>query len=289
MGFMYISAILKEAGHTVDVFFDDQRHQDRFVAELEEFKPDIVSFSVLAPTLQWSLDIGKRLKEELGVITIYGNAHPMLNPEIIENEGVDIVCVSEGELPMRELAGCIDEGKSYTHIEGLWVKSEGDIFKNKVSDELADLNTLPFYDRDMYDKFWYFRVSMSLRVLLGRGCPFKCTFCQNPTVLNQLGGTRKYVWKLEPERANKEIEYQIERRRLKGKKVKHIFFADEVLWVKNSWLREFLTLCTEKIKMPYKAHFRFGAIKEEDIKLMADSGVHGWLSRRKQVRKNNAG
>jgi len=46
-----------------------------------------------------------------------------------------------------------------------------------------------------------------------------------------------------------------------------------VFWVKNEWLREFLTLYKERIGLPFAAYFRFGAVSEEEIKLMAEAGI----------------
>ena len=62
MGLMCISGVLRQAGHTVEVFFDDQLNDDRFMRELAAFKPDAVLFSVLSPSLEWSLRTGRRVK-----------------------------------------------------------------------------------------------------------------------------------------------------------------------------------------------------------------------------------
>lgn len=272
MGFMYISAALKQEGHTVDVFFDDQRNEDGFLAELKEFGPDIVGFSILTPTLPWAIRISKRIKDEIGAITICGNVHTIMNPEIIENEGFDILCIGEGENPMTTLAARVDAGEPYSDIPSLWVKTEEGIVKNDVPDLPLDLDKMPFHDRAMYNKYSFFRHSHYLRVLNGRMCPFKCTFCMNKNIVDHLGGM-KFVRKRDPERAIAEIEYQIEQRRKAGIKVKQIFFVDEVFWLKNDWLREFLTLYKERIGIPFAANFRFGKITEEDIALIKEAGV----------------
>jgi len=174
MGLMCISAVLKEAGHTVEVFIDDETNERRFKAQLKSFNPDIVGFSVLSPGLTWSLRVGKWVKETMETITVYGGYHPMMNRDMIERPEVDIVCLGEGEFPMRELADCIDQERSFSHIEGLWVKTNDGIVRNETRKELVDIETLPFHDRDMYDKYYFFRHSRYLRVMNGRGCPFRC-------------------------------------------------------------------------------------------------------------------
>ena len=83
MGLMYISAVLKKAGHVVEVFIDEQTDERRFLAELASFKPDIVGFSILTPSVPWALETGRRVKETIGAVTVYGNVHAIVCPQII--------------------------------------------------------------------------------------------------------------------------------------------------------------------------------------------------------------
>jgi len=96
MGFMCISAVLKEAGHTVDVFFDNQTNEEKFLREVAAFRPDVVGFSILSPSAPWALRTAKRVKDATGAIIVFGNVHAIFRPDIVEDEGVDIVCLGEG-------------------------------------------------------------------------------------------------------------------------------------------------------------------------------------------------
>jgi len=271
MGFMLISSYLKQEGHTVELFFDDQTHEERFIRELERFQPDVVGFSILSPSVRWALRTATQVKDRIGAVTVFGNVHAIMSPNFIENAGVDIICQGEGEYCMRELCDALDAGRDYTGIEGFWVKKpDGEISKNPMCAELVDMDAMPSPDRVMYDKYGFFRHSPYLRVLAGRGCPFRCTFCSNPVLMDHYGGAKQYVRKKTPQNAIREIEEMVANH---PRKVKFIFFIDEVFWVKNDWLREFLTLYKERIGIPFNANFRFGGIQEEDIKLLADSGA----------------
>ena len=273
MGLMCISGVLRQAGHTVEVFFDDQLNEDRFMRELAAFKPDAVLFSILSPSLQWSLRIGRRVKSEMTTLTVYGNVHVITSPQIIEDEGVDIVCLGEGEDPMLELCDALDRGADFSHIEGLWVKTPDGIVRNRNRQDLVDVEALPFHDREIYNKYGFFKHSHYLRVMAGRGCPFHCSFCSNPVLMDHFGGKR-YIRKRTPQSMIEEIEHTIARH---PAKVKFLFFIDEVLWVKNDWLREFFQLYKERIRLPFTGNFRFGAIQEEDVKLLADAGATGLI------------
>ncbi|MEZ5416725.1 MAG: cobalamin-dependent protein [Vicinamibacterales bacterium] len=47
MGFMAMAAVLKQAGHVVEVFIDPQTRRERFLNEVRAFRPDLVGFSIL--------------------------------------------------------------------------------------------------------------------------------------------------------------------------------------------------------------------------------------------------
>lgn len=268
MSFMCMAAVLKRGGHTVEVFVDQDGDGRRVLRELREFRPDVVGFSLLTPSVPWALRIAQRVKNDLGAVTVVGNVHVMMSPEIVGEDGVDIACLGEGEHSMLELCAAIDAGGDYSHIDGFWVKTPHGIVKNPMRADLVNLDEQPWIDRAMYNRYFFFRHSPYLRVMLGRGCPFRCSFCSNPALMDHFGGLKSYVRKRSPSSAIAEIESLIARH---PTRVKHIFIIDEVLWVKNEWLREFLHLWQERIALPFTAAFRFGGISEEEIKSLAEA------------------
>lgn len=267
MGVMHMSAVLKQHGHSCEVFIDPGLGEQRVVDELRAYDPDIVGFSILTPSFPWASRLARRIKRETRAVTIFGNVHAIACPEIIEDPGIDAVCLGEGEYALLELADAISESRSYQEISGLWVKANGKVYKNSQRDVIHDLDALPFHDRELYDKYKFFRHSPYLRFCIGRGCPFTCSFCTN-TYLGEKFGRTAYVRKRSPRVAVDELKGIIGRR-----KVKAIIFIDEVLWVKNSWLEEFLDLYQAEIHLPFSANFRFGVISEGLIKKMAAAGA----------------
>jgi anaerobic magnesium-protoporphyrin IX monomethyl ester cyclase len=269
IGYMYISAVLKEAGHTVEIFVSSLHKVDQLLKELKVFSPEVVGFSVLSPSKTFALTVGQRVKSETKAITVFGNVHVILNREIIEEPGVDIICIGEGERPMCELCDLLDRKEAFHRIRGFWVKTADGIVRNDLPNQMLDINELPYHDRAIYDKYAYFRHSNYLRVGMGRGCPNRCSFCSNPVLADYYGGAKRYLRKQTPLRAIEELEATIRQRN----KVGMILVTDEVLWVKLEWLREFLTLYKERIGVPLAGNFHLGPIKEEDIRLMAEAKV----------------
>ncbi len=270
MGIMCMSAVLKQAGHEVEVFIDSRTNTSRFIKQVADFQPDVIGFSILTPSIDWALSLAPQLKEHTDAVVVMGNVHVMMCPEVIEKSGVDIVCLGEGEHPMLELCATLDAGTSYSDIAGFWVKTPDGINKNPAREDLVDMEAAPFIDRQLYNKYYFFRKSPYLRVMAGRGCPFRCSYCSNPVMTDHYGGAKTYLRKRSPQRAVEEIAQTI---REHPHRVKFIHFIDEVFWVKNEWLREFLPLYKQHIGLPFFANFRFGAITEDDIRLLADAGA----------------
>lgn len=272
MGFMCLAAVLKKAGHQVELFLDDQLNTAGVIDEVAEFRPDVIGFSLLTPSVPWALSLAPKLKERTKAVVVVGNVHVMMRPQLVEEEGIDIACLGEGEACMAELCDALDNGRSYDDIEGFWVKTADGIRKNAPRADLVDMDEAPFVDRTMYLRHSYFRATRYLRIMAGRGCPFRCSYCSNPVMTDKYGGSKKYIRKRSPENCVREIEHLV---RSHPGKLHHLHFIDEVLWVKNDWLREFLHLYKARVGLPFTANFRFGPMQEEDIKLMAEAGAMG--------------
>lgn len=273
MGFMSMSSALKAAGHEVEVFIDCHLGEESIVDQIESFNPDIVGFSVLTPSVPWACDLARRIKRRLSVLTVFGNVHVILNPEqMIARDGVDIICTGEGEMPLCRLAEAIDRKQSVSSISGLWVKFGDQVVRNPAETVLVDMESQPDIDRGLYNKYRFFRRSPYLRVMTGRGCPFRCSFCTNTVLMDHFGGAKSYIRKKSPQAAVSEIKRLVDGHAVR---VKHIFFIDEVFWVRNEWLREFLRLYRSEIGIPFTANFRFGGIAEDDIRLLAEAGATG--------------
>lgn len=270
MGYMQMASVLKEAGHTVEIFFDDQLHQKRFARDLSRFEPDIVGFSVLTPSRTWAIETAHQARRETKALTVCGNVDAILNPDDLAATGAfDLICTGEGEQPMVALAAAVDGGRDWTDIAGFWAIRSDEVRKNPKG-SLVDMNDLPPIDRDIYDKYRFFRKSPYLRVYVGRGCPFRCSFCANTTLTEEYGGSQ-YLRKRDPSKFIDDLEALIASR---PNRIKRIFLIDEVLWFERSWLHEFLTLYKERIGIPFTMHFKFnGGVTEDDVRLMGEAGA----------------
>ena len=100
-----ISSVEKRHGvKLLDLSFRLKNYQQYIQREIEEYKPDIVAFSVTSFTFQKSLEIGNFIKNIYpGISFIFGGVHPTLLPEeTIQHPLVDAICIGEGEKSFLE-------------------------------------------------------------------------------------------------------------------------------------------------------------------------------------------
>src|SRR3989338_1082662 len=99
LGIMYVSAAGKSAGHETRLVLTNQNLE----RAVEDYGPDIVGYSVMTGDQKFYLKLNRQLKEKNRFVSLFGGPHPTFFPNIIEEEGVDVVCRGEGEAPFIDL------------------------------------------------------------------------------------------------------------------------------------------------------------------------------------------
>jgi len=137
--------------------------------------------------------------------------------EVISVNGVDIVCVGEGELPMIDLCNALEKGEDFSKIKSLWGKKRGmglnKIIKNELMPLVEDLDVFPFPDRefcnynDLLLNHSYEGYEQEAAVKKGRGCAFKCAYCSNATLRNLYSDKGSYVRSRSVENVISELRY----------------------------------------------------------------------------------
>jgi radical SAM superfamily enzyme YgiQ (UPF0313 family) len=120
IGTMYLAAVLKQHNHKCDLLIENL--ESNIIEKARIYQPDLVGFSVVTGTQQWSLDMAKRIKSVLHSQIIFGGPHPTYFPEIIEYEQVDYICRGEGEYALLELAEAVEQKKDTSRIRNIWSK-----------------------------------------------------------------------------------------------------------------------------------------------------------------------
>ncbi|MBX7255458.1 MAG: B12-binding domain-containing radical SAM protein [Candidatus Hydrogenedentes bacterium] len=251
LGVSYISSYLKRAGHETRMFVmtrdTPRRDLDRAI---DEFKPGLIGFTAIFSEFAFIREVGMYVKERHPEIYLMaGGPHVSLNPEIAIQDAFDAICIGEGEAASLELVNQLQQGRSPSGIQNLWIRQNGKIEKNQTRPFEQDLDALPFPDRDMWQEWIDDPVTVPC-ILLGRGCPYTCTYCCNHALRALAPGN--YVRFRSPENVLEEVKEFSAR----NPAVSHIYFEVETIGAKPHYA-EALCSCLNAYNQERKAPLTF--------------------------------
>jgi radical SAM superfamily enzyme YgiQ (UPF0313 family) len=165
----------------------------------------------------------------------------------------DALCVGEGERAILELVTQLDQKQEPSGISNLWIKHGNQVERNLTLPFLQDLDSLPFPDREMWREWIDEGSGRSgrLSVLVGRGCPFQCTYCCNHFLQKLASGP--YVRFRSPDNIVREIKELHDRFPSK----EEIYLEAETIGANQTWGIE---LCAklEQLNAALPCPLRFG-------------------------------
>lgn len=267
-GIGMLSAVLKQSGHETRLFHAQNKSQlKRIFKEVDSFKPDVIGFTSDTSQIGYVKETLLALRK-LNVFTILGGCHASLYPNCLaETEGLDAICVGEGEETLQDLMDVLGRNGDVNNVRGLWTKrSTGKIVSNPTRPFILDLDALPFSDYDLFD-FQSIINSNFGRVLfmLSRGCPFTCTYCSGPALSRLQKG--RYVRFMSIERALDEIRYVKSKYRFEA-----IMFVDDTFTSDKEYVFEFCTRYKKSINIPFEVNARVETISGDLLKALREAG-----------------
>lgn len=267
---MQLSAVLKQNSH--EVHFHMYKDQNSLVECLRETKPDCVGFSIMTSQHIAALEMASFIKNSIdkSIVTIFGGPHCTFAPDIINNDSVDIVVRGEGESALLEIMSAIDTKSDFSHIRNVCVKNGPEIIKNDLRPLIEDLDSLPFPDRGLFDKYLYYRGTPNRNIMTSRGCPFKCNFCFNKKY-NELYETKKLVRRRSVENVISELK--LIKDTYPGTRL--IKFMDDMFTVNKKWFFSFMEVYNREIDLPFNCHIRADSETEDTIRALAESKCTG--------------
>jgi len=150
---------------------------------LETFQPDLVGISTMTINYASALRVAELAKRwNPDSLVIMGGAHASIMPHgMIEWPYVDAVVKGEGEEAFRAILRTVGAGSlNFDNLPGVITKANRNCASAKPL-EIADLDGLPFPDRDaLMNLEQYTPEDMGL-ILTSRGCPYRCAYCSNFT------------------------------------------------------------------------------------------------------------
>ncbi len=266
LGVEYLSAVLHRAGFSTCLLFDPVLFDEpgfmrwpllarplsvrkALIEQARRMNPLLICFSVVTDNYLWAREMARGLKEALGAPIVFGGIHPTSVPErVIREPFVDYVCVGEGEEALVGLARALRDGGPTLSLANIWTKQDGRIFSNAAGPLWADLDTLPFADKDLF-----YRVAPVFRdgylIAASRGCPFRCAYCCH-SVWRRLYGDGVSFFRIRSvDNVLTELEAASGRYR-----PAFVHFTDDVINARASWLEIFLEEYPRRVGLPFSCY-----------------------------------
>ncbi len=278
LGIEIVSALLKQAGHEVELVFEPDLLSASFVKlpfdsaaraarRVVAKSPDVVLFPSEINSFDWCARVGAAVKRALpDVVGVHGGFHVTSSPEeCIGRDGVDALCIGEGDHAVPELVDALDGGDPTTIPNIWWKDANGAVHRNDPRPLIQDLDALPWPDKSLYyDELP--GLSREYMCVASRGCHWACSFCFY-TTLYDVYGRDGFVRARSPEHVIGELEHA---RRTWDPA--YVVFHDDIFPTSVRWLREFAPLYIERVGLPFSCITHPQLIKEDVAELLGAMG-----------------
>ena len=269
LGILYLSAYLKRAGFGVEVFDSTFRDFSDFEQTLRQVKPRIVGLYANIITRENVFRLARIAKANGVEFVVAGG------PDASEwcgryfENGVDIIGINEGELTLEELIPWLQQKglNDLDQVRGIVFSKNGRVHRTPPRPAIADLDSLPWPDRDVLHMDEYFKAwkshhgESSVSLITARGCPFHCAWCSSEV----FGHTHR-------QRSPKDVVDEM--LMLKERYSPDIMWiSDDVLTISKKWTQEFVKeVKTRGAQHPYECLSRVDLVDYEILKGLRETG-----------------
>jgi radical SAM superfamily enzyme YgiQ (UPF0313 family) len=189
LGLGYLAAVLRAAGHEVDVYdFARRRLRLRELAGVLTARPPaVVGLSIMTPNYLGARDVALVLRRlPVPPIIVIGGAHVSVHAErSLDDFWADYAAVREGEETFPALVAALAADRDPREIPGLIFRRDGKLIDTGPAPLITALDKIPWPAWDLIEPETYPPIPHQLFVrrlpvapiLTTRGCPFNCSFC----------------------------------------------------------------------------------------------------------------
>jgi radical SAM superfamily enzyme YgiQ (UPF0313 family) len=265
LGIMSLSAYLKKYGH--ECHFIDIQFEKNLEGGVRRISPGVIAYSVMTGKHKYYQDLNARLKKEFSFFSVFGGPHCTFFPDFINEDGVDAICRGEGEAAFLELVDGLENSRDITNIKNLWIKSGSKVYKNTLRDLVEDLDSLPFPDRELINKYAHYYLMPRRGVMTGRGCPYACTYCFNHSYNSLYRGKGSVIRRRSVGNVIEELK-----RLKKTYNSRRFHFWDDTFNLNREWVVDFCSVYKKEVGLPFIVNVRMNLVEDESMKALKDAG-----------------
>src|SRR6185436_15177413 len=236
LGILYLSAYLKRAGFSVDIFDSTFAERAALNERLAATPGGVLGLYTNLMTRRSVLEIVRAARRHRWTVVLGGPESANYTAEYL-GAGADVIVVGEGELTMTELLGALARHGAHRlhHVAGIAFRDEvGAIVRTHDRAKVPDLDTLPWPDREAIDHQLYLDAwkthhgASSINLITARGCPYRCNWCSHAVY----GFTHR---RRSPANVADEVQWIVERY-----DPDQVWYADDVFTISHPWLANYL-------------------------------------------------
>ena len=272
LGLLYIAGYIKKNSNHEIIIIDAQVERYDYVAlkkEIQNCKPDIVGITTMTMTLIDVIKTAQVIKEvDRSINIVLGGPHVNLFPyETIKMPFVDFIVLGEGEEIFLDLVNAIEDNAPLTDITGLVFLDKEHVINTGKREYIKNLDALPYPARHLtpYKKYnsLLSKGGIVTTIFTSRGCPFKCSFCDRPS-----------LGKIFRSRSAQNVVGEIEE--CVGLGIRDFLFYDDTFTVDRKRVIEICKkLIEKKLKIRWDIRARVDTIDEEMLSYLKQAGCEG--------------
>jgi len=261
LGLLYLSAYLRARGYHVEVYDSTFGSCDELFGILDSGPPAVLGIYTNLLTRKNVLAIIARAKQT-GWQVVLGGPEPSNYAAEYLSAGTDLIVPGEGELVLEQLLQGVDKPDGVIYRD-----ANGQIVRTPAAAQIADLDTLPWPDRERVDIGKYLRTwrtrhgAGSVSLITARGCPYHCRWCSHATFgkthrrRSVKGVADEAQWILET--------YQPEM----------LWYADDVFTIHPGWTARYAAeMKTRGIRVPFECITRADRLDDKTADALAEMG-----------------
>lgn len=275
MGVAYLGAALKRDGHEVRLAFAQRLGVAGLANLLHDYAPPVVAYSAMTGEHLVLLEVNRALKATHQFLAVFGGPHPTFFPDMVNEDGVDAVCVGEGDIAFPEFCRRVERGQAYWDTPNFAARRNGRVIRNQLLSLVEDLDALPFPDRELLYESDPDLIDEGHKVFFSaRGCPYQCSYCFNRRYNEIYRGKGKVVRYRSPDNLIAEICSVRDRYPLDT-----VWIDDDTFLLKSrAWFDRFCALYKKQVRLPLSCNFRADLVTNEIVSALRGAGLDSvWM------------
>ncbi|MFW6133153.1 MAG: B12-binding domain-containing radical SAM protein [Planctomycetota bacterium] len=184
-----LAALADQRGISCSLVTLGASRRERVAAAVADRQPGAVVVDVglhhVAAARRTTAALAELTDAPVAVVGAYATARPT---RAISFPGVAVLALGEYERPIVAWLERLGDGRDTEDIEGLWTCSGGGLVRSGPAPLTADLDGLPFPDRELFDTARIIAETGQLAFKAARGCPLWCACCINDWYMDLYAG-----------------------------------------------------------------------------------------------------